>query len=220
MPSQKTKTAPISPPTLQRLPYYLRYLHTLRERGTKNVSAPTIASALRLHEVQVRKDLEQVSTTGGKPRTGFTVEELIVDIERFLGYDTVDRAILVGAGKLGQALASYRGFDGCGLQIVAAFDTDARIVGSTVGKTPVFSADRLAELCPQLGARIGILTVPAAEAQQACDAMIAAGIAGIWNFTPVHLDVPENVAVQNENMALSLALLRRRINRKPEDAAE
>ncbi|MDD6174317.1 MAG: redox-sensing transcriptional repressor Rex [Firmicutes bacterium] len=214
MPPKKNKFTQISKQSLQRLPYYLRYLHALRKNGTKNVSAPAIAAALRLHEVQVRKDLELVSTTGGKPRTGFTVDELIVDIERFLGYDNVDQAILVGAGKLGQALVAYRGFDDYGLQIIAAFDNDEAIVGRDIGDKPVFPISKMADLCPRLGVRIGILTVPADHAQQVCDEMIAAGILAIWNFTPVHLQVPENILVQNENMAASLALLRKHLSQK------
>lgn len=214
MPPKKNKFTQISKQSLQRLPYYLRYLHALRKNGTKNVSAPAIAAALRLHEVQVRKDLELVSTTGGKPRTGFTVDELIVDIERFLGYDNVDQAILVGAGKLGQALVAYRGFDDYGLQIIAAFDNDEAIVGRDIGDKPIFPISKMAGLCPRLGVRIGILTVPADHAQQVCDEMIAAGILAIWNFTPVHLQVPENILVQNENMAASLALLRKHLSQK------
>lgn len=214
MPPKKTKVTQISKQALQRLPYYLRYLHSLRDSGTKNVSAPAIAAALRLHEVQVRKDLELVSTTGGKPRTGFTVDELIVDIERFLGYDNVDQAVLAGAGKLGQALVAYRGFDDYGLQIIAAFDNDETIVGRDIGETPIFPISKMTDLCPRLGVRIGILTVPASHAQQVCDEMVAAGILAVWNFTPVHLHVPENILVQNENMAASLALLRKHLSQK------
>ncbi len=214
MPPKKTKVTQISKQALQRLPYYLRYLHSLHSAGTKNVSAPTIASALRLHEVQVRKDLEIVSTTGGKPRTGFTVQELIVDIERFLGYDNTDQAILVGAGKLGQALIAYHGFDDYGLQIIAAFDNDESIVGRDIGEKPIFPISKMNDLCPRLGVKIGILTVPAEHAQSVCDEMIAAGILAIWNFTPVHLHVPDSILVQNENMAASLALLRKHLSQK------
>lgn len=214
MPPKKMNVTPISKQALQRMPYYLRYLHSLRNMGTKNVSAPTIAAALRLHEVQVRKDLEIVSTTGGKPRTGFSVEELIVDIERFLGYDNTDQAILVGAGKLGSALVAYDGFEDYGLQIVAAFDSDDLIIGRDIGEKPVFPISKMADLCPRLGVRIGILTVPAEHAQQVCDEMVAAGILAIWNFTPAHLHVPENILVQNENMAASLAVLRKHLSRK------
>lgn len=214
MAQKKPKVMAISKQALQRLPYYLHYLQSVRESGVKNVSAPSIAAALRLHEVQVRKDLEIVSTTGGKPRTGFTVEELIADIGRFLGYDNVDQAVLVGAGKLGQALIAYKGFDDYGLQIIAAFDNDESIVNRDVGDKPVFPMTRLPDLCPRLGVRIGILTVPAEYAQDVCEQMIAAGILAVWNFTPVHLRVPDNILVQNENMAASLALLRKHLDRK------
>jgi len=105
----------ISRQALGRMPYYLGYLKKLEASAIQNVSAPTVAAALGLNEVQVRKDLAAVSHTAGKPRTGFVVAELVRDIEHFLGYDDVNNAVLIGAGALGRALLSYKGFSGYGL---------------------------------------------------------------------------------------------------------
>jgi len=173
-----------------------------------------IAKALNLNEVQVRKDLSAVSSCGGKPKTGFDVEQMIRDIEEFLGYDNVNEAVLVGVGRLGRALISYRGFDRYGLKIVVAFDDDESVMGAEIGETQVLPVSKLKDLCQRLGIHIGIITVPASSAQGVCNMLIDAGIRAIWNFAPVHLSVPEDVIVQNENMAASLAVLSKRLTEK------
>lgn len=94
----------------------------------RNISATTVANDLKLNEVQVRKDLAAVSLTGGKPKTGYVAEELIRDLESFLGYDNTKEAVIAGAGKLGQALLAYKEFERYGLNVVAAFDTDESTV--------------------------------------------------------------------------------------------
>ena len=204
-----TKKAPyqISKQALQRMPYYLNYLKTNCAGQMQNVSARMIADALRLNEVQVRKDLASVSSSGGKPKTGFPVDDLIRDIETFLGYDNLNRAVLVGAGRLGKALMTYSGFENYGLEIIAAFDVDAVVVDSDLKGKPILSIDKLADICAEYNVPIGIITVPAEGAQAVCDQLIAAGVKAIWNFAPTHLEVPENILVQNENMATSLAVL-------------
>ena len=113
---------------------------------------------------------------------------------------------MVGAGKLGQALLGYSGFDAYGMNIRAAFDTDPS-VGNPVEGKPIFSMEQMGAFCRANKILMGIITVPVQFAQQVCDQMIACGIQAIWNFAPVHLDVPENILVQNENMATSLAVL-------------
>ena len=116
----------------------------------------------------------------------------------------------MGVGRLGRALISYKGFDRYGLKIVVAFDEDDSIAGMSIGETPVFPVSKLTDLCRRLGVHIGIVTVPAPFAQSVCDMLIDAGILAIWNFAPVHLNVPEEIIVQNENMAASLAVLSKR----------
>ena len=194
----------ISKQTVKRLPYYLHYLDHVAELGCRQISAAAIARDLHLNDVQVRKDLAAVSANGGKPRTGYQIAELISDIKTFLGYDNVDQAVLVGAGKLGSALLSYQEFGRYGIEIVAAFDLDER---PPVDGKPVLPLDKLSDLCRRMQIHIGILTVPAKAAQQCCDLLVSSGICAVWNFAPVHLSVPDGILVQNENMAESLALL-------------
>lgn len=193
----------ISKQALRRLPFYLEYLKKKQTDGVRNISATTVANDLKLNEVQVRKDLAAVSLTGGKPKTGYVAEELIRDLESFLGYDNTKEAVIAGAGKLGQALLAYKEFERYGLDIVAAFDTDESIID---GKR-ILSAEKMSDLCSRLKIHIGIICVPPEYAQQVCDEMVACGILAIWNFTSVHLSVPSGVIVQYENLAASLAVL-------------
>jgi redox-sensing transcriptional repressor len=203
----------VSTQTLQRLPAYLNYLKSLQIDKSANISATAIADALNLNDVQVRKDLSSISGNG-RPKVGYTAGTLIYDIEEFLGYhDNVD-AVLAGAGNLGCALLSYEGFSRYGLNIVAAFDTDERKIGSEINGKKVLPADKLYELCIRMKIRIGIITVTAAEAQTVCDAMVESGIKAIWNFAPVTLNIPEGVLVKDENMAASLAVLSKHLSEK------
>ena len=201
------KIPSLSKQALRRLPEYLSLLQDLQEQGVQTVSAPAIARQLHYGEVQVRKDLAAVSSEGGKPKTGFEVEGLIRDLTSFLGFNNTDSAVLVGAGHLGRALLSYDGFEACGVKILAAFDADPSLSDTTIHGKQVFPVARLEELCRRLGAHIGIITTPASHAQEICDRMVEAGILAIWNFAPVSLQVPPHILVQNENMAISLALL-------------
>ena len=195
----------ISKAVLKRLPGYLGYLKSLPEGSATHISATALASALDMGEVQVRKDLAMVSD-GGRPKIGYLREALIDDIEQFLGYDNTTDAILVGAGKLGQALMAYSGFEEYGLNILAGFDAKPTISVTEEGK-PIYRMEKMEAFCAANSVLMGIITVPAEHAQSVCDQMIKSGIKAIWNFAPVHLDVPNGILVQNQNMATSLAVL-------------
>ena len=161
----------------------------------------------------MRKDLAAVSSSG-KPKIGYVTADLIKELEDFLGYNRPSDAILAGAGKLGRALMSYQGFNAYGLNIVAAFDTDSKLVNSQEAGKSILPLDQMKPLCERLNVRIGIITVPAACAQGVCDMMVKSGILAIWNFAPVRLNAPESILVQNENMASSLALLRSHLRQR------
>ena len=195
----------ISKSVLKRLPGYLSYLKGLPDGTATYISATALANALGMGEVQVRKDLAQVSD-GGRPKIGYLREKLIEDISQFLGYDNTTDAILIGAGKLGQALLGYSGFEAYGLNILAAFDAAPQADKTDDGK-PIYDISELESFCKSHKVLMGIITVPAQYAQQVCDRLIENGIKAVWNFAPAHLDVPANILVQNENMATSLAVL-------------
>ncbi len=195
--------------TLQRLPQYLNYLKSLDING--NVSSTEIAKALGLNDVQVRKDLSSVSS-GGRPKVGYSVSSLMSDLKEFLGYNANNLAVLVGAGNLGRALMSYRGFGEYGLKIIAGFDSNKSLDGCKVDGKPVMSLEALPDFCRENGVKIGVITTPATGAQEASDLLVSAGIKAIWNFAPAHIAVPDGVLMQNENMACSLALLSKHLN--------
>ena len=202
----------ISVATIQRLPIYLDYLKS-QGKDTARISATTIALALGFGEVQVRKDLASVSSSG-KPKIGYHIRELIKQIEEVLGYNNVNNAIIIGAGKLGCALLGYEGFSHSGLNILAAFDADPSKTGKTESGKPIYSMAELSDFCKKTKVHIGIITVPAMHAQSACDALIEAGILAVWNFAPAHLDIPEHIIIKNENMASSLAVLSSNLAKK------
>lgn len=197
----------ISFSTLKRLPVYLRYLKDLPAE-TLNVSATSIAAELGYGDVQVRKDLGSVSGAG-RPKTGYNKNDLIFTLENYLGYNKIKKAVIVGAGKLGEALLGYSGFKDYGLDIVTAFDI--REDNSEICGKPVLAVDCLGDFCRENNIHIGIITVPASSAQQICDQMCASGIKAIWSFAPIRLKVPENVLLHEENMAASLALLSKQL---------
>ncbi|WP_124066026.1 redox-sensing transcriptional repressor Rex [Clostridium sp. E02] len=207
MGDKKHMVGGISRKTLERLPIYHHYLERKSREGCKNISAPVIALDLQLNEVQVRKDLAMVTKTAGKPKMGYQVCDLILDIEEFLGFHNTNQAALVGVGSLGKALISYQGFEQYGVEIVMAFDSDGRKVDAKIGGKMVLPTNKMVNLCQRMNIHIGIITVPAQFAQETCDLLVAGGVKAIWNFAPIHLSVPPHVLVQNENMAVSLAAL-------------
>ena len=200
----------ISKAMLSRLPGYLHYLKSLPEDSAANISARTLANELGLGDVLVRKDLAKVSD-GGRCKTGHQKDVLIRDIENFLDYEHVTNAVLVGAGKLGQALLGYGGFEAYGMNVLAGFDANP---ATLAGGKQVLPMEALIPFCRENNVSIGIITVPAEFAQQVCDALVKAGVEAIWNFAPLRLQVPEGILVQNENLAVSLTALRMQLKLK------
>lgn len=203
----------ISKPTLRRLPVYLNYLKSLPS-DTRTISATAVAAALGLNEVQVRKDLSAASKNGGKPKMGYDIGQLVQDLEDFLGYHSTKEAVLIGVGRLGGALLSFRGFEECGMRIAAAFDNDPAKIGTSIGGVPIRDIRDLEAVCHESGILIGIITTSPAEAQTLCDKMLESGILAIWNFSTAHLEVPEGIIVHNENLAVSLAMISHALEEK------
>lgn len=217
----------ISLQTFKRLPNYYNYLQGIKTEEVAYIAAPAIARAMGLNEVQVRKDLAAASRTPGVPRRGFVVAELLDSIAECLGYNNSEDAVIVGAGRLGQALLYHEGFEDYGVRIVAAFDREEQLARLEEGPKKILALEKLPDLCRRLHIHMGIITVPGPAAQGVCDLMVESGIRAIWNFAPVHLQVPEDVLVQTENLASQLAILSRYVStefrhepkttRKPEE---
>jgi len=200
----------VSLPTVRRLPMYLSILQQRGEVDSAHVSSSDIARRLGLEPIQVRKDLAAVGVTG-LPRLGFPVEELTHAIERFLGWDNVTDAFVIGAGHLGTALAGYDGFRQHGLNVVALFDSDDQKIGRTVHGREILPIGKFTDLAERLHVHIAILTVPDESAVEVADLAIGAGIKAIWNFTATKLAAPEGVIVERMDLAASLAVLSSRL---------
>lgn len=200
-------------PTIKRFPSYLRLLRQYLEEGKEMVSATALAEELGLKPIQVRKD---ISCTGveGKPKVGFEIPRLIEAIVHTLGWDNATDAILIGAGHLGSALARYEGFDSYGLKIVAAFDIDPQKCGAMLGDVPVYPLTALRRYIEDNRVNIGVVAVPAAQAQEIAELLVDCGIVAIWNFAPKDLKLPEQVVVQRTDLATSFAVLSAKVKRK------
>ena len=189
------------------MPGYLRYLKQREAEGAEYISSVGLAEAMQENPSVVKKDLSMAVVSEGKPKVGYYIPDLVRDIESFMGYDNEKNAVLVGTGKLGQALLGYVGFEKYGLNIVAGFDTDPSLIGKEVHGKKILSADKLKDAVRKLKVKMAVLTLPASQAQKTADILVDAGVRAIWNFSPVGLNLPDTVAVKNENMAASLAVL-------------
>jgi len=193
-------------PTLKRLPQYIHLLKKLKEDGIRQISSNTIANELNLDSIQVRKDLA-VTGVVGKPKLGFDLEELYSALLHTLNWDNSTDAFLVGMGSLGSAILGYKTFPEYGLNIIAAFDNDEEKIGQSFAGTEVLSSDKLTDMIKRMHINIGVITVPANEAQKVAQQMIDGGIIAIWNYAPVHLKVPPEIIVVNAQLSQSLGVL-------------
>ncbi len=211
---EKTQEKEISKATLARMPLYLHFLQEESSKGAQYISSTVIAQNISVSSVLVRKDLALVSSEAGRPRLGFAINRLIVDIEKFLGYDNLSDAIIVGAGGLGRAFLCYEGFKSNGLNIVAAFDISEKLIGTKVAEKEILPLSDLKSFVEAHKIKIGVITVPKVAAQTVLNEMVDAGIQAIWNFAPAPLRVPKEVILKTEDLAASLAMLAGKLYRR------
>lgn len=193
-------------PGIRRLPVYLNILRRMRSHGGKTVTAVAVAREAGQVVSVVKKDLEMTGATG-KTGVGFDLEEIIADIEAFLGWDNPNDAFLVGAGSLGSALINHDRLRLNGLNIVAAFDTDPNKIGWRIHDIEVLPLTKLSSLAARMHVTLGIITVPSAQAQGVADLLVSSGITRIWSFAEDILSVPDGVVVQREDLSAGLAEL-------------
>ena len=200
---KKTGRPIIPRKTIYRLSIYLRCLARLRENSIGTVSSEALAKAAGVKPTQLRKDLAYFGTFGTRG-LGYDVNELSGKISDELGTSSLQPVILVGVGHLGLALVSYRGFEKEGFEIIAAFDAEPRRKRDKEIKQPILGMGELKNFIAENSVKMAILSVPAAVAQAVANQLIEAGIAGILNFSPSVLAVPEDVMVNNVNLAIEL----------------
>jgi len=189
--------------TIYRLSVYLRCLARLKDNNQHTVSSEALAKVAGVKPTQLRKDLAYFGQFGTRG-LGYDVAELSTMISDELGTTSLQPVILVGVGNLGLALLSYRGFEKEGFEIVAAFDADPARPRDKKIAQPLLEMEGLPEFVRKNGVKMAILTVPAEAAQAVANQLIQAGVAGILNFSPIVLTVPEEVMVNSVNVAIEL----------------
>jgi len=201
------KTEKISEFTISRLSVYLRCLNLLAASGVTTISSQALAQQFQLNSAQIRKDLTYFGEFGVRG-VGYNVGELRRHLSKILGLDAIHRVGIVGAGNLGMALANYRGFDPRHFQVAAMFDLDLSRVGDTSRSGVfVYHIKDLKPIVARENIRIGVICVPADEAQAVADILVDAGITAILNFAPVRLSTEPGVKLKNMDLAISFESL-------------
>ena len=202
--------------TIGRLALYFRLFKSLYEAGVQIISSEDIGKKLDITPVQIRKDLAAFGQFGMKG-VGYYTGELVNQIGNILGLNNHWNMAIVGVGHLGGALANYRNFEVNGFKLAALFDKDIRIIGSTVHGIQISDVRNLKSIVTSRNIQIGIITVPAPEAQSIANLLVEAGVKGIWNFAPIKINVPPEMPLVNEDLAMDLSTLSYHISRGKED---
>ncbi len=191
---------------LERLMHYYLYLqkHSLSEGEW--ISSSEIAGYFQMDDTQVRKDLAAVGIRG-RPRLGYRRGEVAEQIKKWLGIGNTYNAVIVGAGRLGGAIAEYKMFQDYGLKLKALFDNDPLKIGKRIGGYPIYDVRYLRRQVEQMQIQLGIITCPAEIAQQCVDELAAGGVRAIWNFAPINLNVHKNIFLRNEHISIGLGEL-------------
>lgn len=196
----------ISQATIDRLPLYFRTLRLVEDEDISIISSDELGRRLDITPEQIRKDLATFGQFGRKG-IGYDVHDLKDNISNILGLQNRWRLAIVGVGHLGGALANYVNFASLGFSVVALFDRNSRVVGTAVNGIRVNSISHMKRVITAQAVDIGIITVPAEEAQSVADSLVAAGVKGIWNFAPIKLTVPPTVPLVNEDLSVGLSAL-------------
>lgn len=197
-------------PTLRRLPWYLAYISTLNAHNVEFISSTQIAKDLNVDASQIAKDLSFLNIKG-KTRIGYEVKTLEHVLQDFLGFKEVHNAVMIGVGSLGAALIQDSGLSHYGLNIVAGFDVNPNIVGTSICGIPIYHISELESRRNTLNAEIGIIAVPVDQAQNVAELTVATGIKALWNFTPSRIKLTDDIVVQNTSIYSHLAVIYNRL---------
>lgn len=181
---------------INRLPLYARALAELAARGEQVVSSQALGEMLEVTPAQIRKDLSYFGRFGKQGR-GYNVQLLLAKLREILGLDRQWRVIVVGVGRLGQAIVEYGGFAPQGFHIVAAFDANPSLVGKEVGHLRIRHVEELDQYLREEPVDIGIVAVPASVAQEVVHRLVAAGVKAILNYAPTTAHAPPDVAIRH-----------------------
>ena len=208
----------IPDPAVRRLSLYLRQLEAFQRKNRQTISSKHLGESLNLTDAQVRKDLAYFGQFG-HPGIGYRVDDLIQQIRKILGTDKTWNVMLVGAGNLGRALSGYKGFQPKGFRLVAVFDNDASKIGRRLGPFTIQPLADAPAAVQKEQIKLAILAVPADNAQDVADQLVAAGVRGLLNFAPVSISAPPDVAISTVDVAVHLEQLSFQVNVSPAEKA-
>ncbi len=190
-----SETKPVPDIVVGRLPIYLRALNHMLNEGQRITASKDLAVRLGISSAQIRKDLSHFGEFG-KQGMGYDIAYLRQEIRRILKVDRIWDAALIGAGDLGHAIAHYGGFEGRGFRVACVFDNNPQKIGHRLGRFEICDADALGSKLREMGIKIAIVAVPAAEAQAVVDELVEGGVEAILNYAPISVTVPPSVRVQ------------------------
>ena len=200
------QTKVISKAVIKRLPRYRRYLGELKKRGVEKISSKDLSELIGYTASQIRQDLNNFGGFG-QQGYGYSVENLYNEISNILGLNKEYRTVVVGYGRLGQAMASYIDKNEKQFRIAGIFDVSDKVVNEVFKNVQVYAFDDLKDFVIKNDIEIAVVTVPREKGQVVADTLVEAGIKGIWNFSSVDLELPDNVCVENVHMSDSLHAL-------------
>ena len=201
----------VSDAVIRRLPAYNRHLRELEQEGVEQISSQELGERMGLTPSQIRQDINSFGGFG-RQGYGYQVRELRNHIRHTMGLDQRHRMVIAGAGRMGQAIANYASFAREGFETVALFDTDPNRIRMSTEKLPIYPAEEMAAMLPDMNADIGVLALPAEAAQDTLNLLYEKGVRAVWNFAPVDLQHPRDMVVVNVHLSDSLQILSYMIN--------
>jgi len=210
--ANKNTQLSIPVPTIRRLPLYLSFLKSMQNTEVKFISSPEIAEKLHVNSTQITKDFAFIKVPG-KTKVGYETDNVIRAIEVYLGYNEPKKAFIVGIGSIGMALIKYNDFIEKGLEIIAGFDIDTEKSEIEINNIRIFNINKFKVVFDKTPVDIGIITVPADQAQKVADLMTKCGIKAIWNFSATPISAPVNIIVENTSIDSGLAMIKWKLNK-------
>lgn len=203
----------ISLAVIKRLPRYYRYLGNLLDDGVTRISSKELSKIMSITASQIRQDLNNFGCFG-QQGYGYDVGLLYMEIKKILGLDSAYSMIIVGAGNIGQALANYTSFEKRGFNFIAIFDSNPILVGMSIREVKIYDIDYLEEFLENNKIDIGVLALPKESARKTAGILIKNNVKGIWNFSSLELELPDNVMVENVHLTDSLMRLSYKLNER------
>ncbi|MEI6132586.1 MAG: redox-sensing transcriptional repressor Rex [Bacillota bacterium] len=211
------KTKKISIAVIRRLPRYYRYLSDLLRDGIERISSKELSEKMRITASQIRQDLNNFGGFG-QQGYGYNVVSLNAEIGKILGIDNCYKAIIIGAGNMGHALANYPNFAGRGYEIVGIFDISKELIGTFARKSEqrnleIMDLSTITEFVSKNKVDIAMITVPSQYTKEVAELAVSLGIKALWNFSPMDLRLPGDVVIENVHLSDSLMVLGYRLNK-------